>query len=193
VVFDAGHFFSNHPIFWTGAPIKFFPLDDIPLTITTLQDHWQQRRLSVSADTFWSESQGFSMASNAAEDPNRITWAQYLKEEDDNHSSDEEEDDFRGDSLNDADWDGQGRGTAKTRDELKPDFTKQYNRQKVILQNDAAGKPPQQGPKRNPQASAPATVPPAAYTSRKAGEYDSSVDALNRYAGRINLKDDDSR
>jgi hypothetical protein len=53
------------------------------------------------------------MASNAAEDPNRITWAQYLKEEDDKTSS-EEEDDFRGDSLNDADWDGQGRGTAGT-------------------------------------------------------------------------------
>lgn len=133
------------------------------------------------------------MASNAAEDPNRITWAQYLKEEDDNKTSSEDEDDFRGDSLNDADWDGQGRGTAQTPHELKQDFTKQYNRQKVILQNDAAGKPPQQGPKRNPQANAPASAPPPAYTSRKAGEYDSSVDALNRYAGRINLKDDDSR
>jgi hypothetical protein len=145
------------------------------------------------SNTFWSKSQGLNMAGSAAEDPNRITWAQYLKEEDDNQTSSEDDDDFRGDSLNDADWNGQGRGTVKVCRELKVDFTKQYNQQKVILQNDAAGKSPQQGPKRNPQAKAPATVSPAAYTSRKAGEYDSSVDALNRYAGRINLKDDDSR
>jgi hypothetical protein len=176
---------------FSGAPIKFSSCDH-PLTIIT-SSHSQLRRLAGSLNIFGSESQGFDMARNITEDPNRITWAQYLKEEDDNKSTSEEEDDFRGDSLNDADWDGQGRGTAKAHCELKVDFTKQYNRQKVILQNDAAGKPPQQGPKRNPQANAPATVPPAVYTSRKAGEYDSSIDALSRYAGRINLKDDDSR
>ena len=77
--------------------------------------------------------------------------------------------------------------------ELTIDFTKQYNRQKVILQHTEAGIPPQQGPKRNPQTSAPASIAPAAYTSRKAGEYDDSIDALSRYAGRINLKDDGSR
>lgn len=49
--------------------------------------------------------------------------------------------------------------------------------------------PAQQGPKRNPQGNMP-TVAPAAYTSRKAGEYDDSLDSLTRYAGRIKLKDD---
>ena len=55
------------------------------------------------------------MAKDATDDPNRITWAQYLKEEDINRTSSDEDDDFRGDSLNDVDWDGQGRGTAKKR------------------------------------------------------------------------------
>ena len=50
------------------------------------------------------------------------------------------------------------------------DFTKQYNRQKTIIQNSEAGIPAQQGPKRNPQANVPLSMPPAAYTSRKAGE-----------------------
>lgn len=73
------------------------------------------------------------------------------------------------------------------------DFTKQYNRQKAIIQNTEAGIPAQQGPKRNPQASVPSSVPPAAYTSRKGGEYDDNLDSLTRYAGRIKLKDDDSK
>jgi hypothetical protein len=50
--------------------------------------------------------------------------------------------------------------------------------------------PAQQGPKRNPQAVIPTPVAPAAYTSRKAGEYDDSLDSLTRFAGRIKLKDD---
>ena len=70
------------------------------------------------------------------------------------------------------------------------DFTKQYNRQKTIIQNSEAGVQAQQGPKRNPQTLTPAPVAPAAYTSRKAGEYDDSLDSLTRYAGRIKLKDD---
>lgn len=51
-----------------------------------------------------------NMAGNVAEDPNMVTWAQYLKEDNEQASSSGDEDDFRGDSLNDADWDGQGRG-----------------------------------------------------------------------------------
>lgn len=43
------------------------------------------------------------------DDPNMVSWTQYLQEPDDENSS-ESEDDFRGDSLNDADWDGQGKG-----------------------------------------------------------------------------------
>src|SRR5277367_2442714 len=116
------------------------------------------------------------------DDPNMISWSQYLQDDSDNENSSESEDDFRGDSLNDADWDGQGR-----------DFTKQYNRQKIVIQNSQAGIPAEQGPKRNSQASIPTAVPPAAYTSRKAGEYDDSVDSLTRYAGRINLKDNSSK
>jgi len=52
------------------------------------------------------------MAASASRDPNMITWAQYLKDEEGQQasSSSDDEDDFRGDSLNDADWDGQGRG-----------------------------------------------------------------------------------
>jgi hypothetical protein len=115
-------------------------------------------------------------------DPNLISWSQYLQDDSDNENSSGSEDHFRGDSLNDADWDGQGR-----------DFTKQYNRQKTIIQNTQAGIPADQGPKRNPQASTVAAVPPAAYTSRKAGEYDDSMDSLTRYAGRINLKDNSSK
>jgi hypothetical protein len=125
-------------------------------------------------------------------DPNMLSWSQYLHDSDDENSS-ESEDDFRGDSLNDADWDGQGRGTIQIYIMLITDFTKQYNRQKTIIQNTEAGVPPQQGPKRNPQANVPSSVPPAAYTSRKAGEYDDSLDSLTRYAGRIKLKDDDSK
>ena len=116
------------------------------------------------------------------DDPNMISWSQYLREDSGNEDSSESEDDFRGDSLNDADWDGQGR-----------DFTKQYNRQKTIIQNTEAGIPTEQGPKRNPQARNATSVAPPAHTSRKAGEYDDSVDSLARYAGRINLKHDSSR
>lgn len=43
-------------------------------------------------------------------DPNMLSWSQYLHDSD-NENPSESEDDFRGDSLNDADWDGQGRGT----------------------------------------------------------------------------------
>jgi hypothetical protein len=51
------------------------------------------------------------MADRVAGDPNMITWAQYLREEQQTSSDvDDDDDDFRGDSLNDADWDGQGRG-----------------------------------------------------------------------------------
>ena len=49
------------------------------------------------------------MAQDVHDDPNLISWSQYLHHSDDENSS-ESEDDFRGDSLNDADWDGQGRG-----------------------------------------------------------------------------------
>ena len=132
-------------------------------------------------------TQGSSMS-----DPNMLSWSQYLHDSDDENSS-ESEDDFRGDSLNDADWDGQGRGIAQRYIMLITDFTKQYNRQKTIIQNTEVGIPAQQGPKRNPQANVPSSVPPAAYTSRKAGEYDGSLDSLTRYAGRIKLKDDDSK
>ena len=111
-----------------------------------------------------------------------ISWSQYLQDDSDNEDSSTSEDDFRGDSLNDADWDGQER-----------DFTKQYNRQKTIIQNTEAGVPAEQGPKRNPQIYTSTSIPPAAYTSRKAGEYDDSVESLTRYAGRINLKDNSSK
>ena len=51
------------------------------------------------------------MAHNSFQnDPNMLSWSQYLHDSD-NENSSESEDDFRGDSLNDADWDGQGRGT----------------------------------------------------------------------------------
>jgi hypothetical protein len=43
------------------------------------------------------------------DDPNLLSWSQYLHDSEDEHTS-QSEDDFRGDSLNDADWDGQGRG-----------------------------------------------------------------------------------
>jgi hypothetical protein len=119
-----------------------------------------------------------------------VSWAQYLHHSD-NENSSESEDDFRGDSLNDADWDGQGKGTLPNPTTLTPpDFTKQYNRQKTIIQNAQVGVSAQQGPKRNPQAVIPTPVAPAAYTSRKAGEYDDSLDSLTRFAGRIKLKDD---
>ena len=48
------------------------------------------------------------------DDPNMVSWAQYLHDSD-NENTSESEDDFRGDSLNDADWDGQGRGSHKSR------------------------------------------------------------------------------
>lgn len=71
------------------------------------------------------------------------------------------------------------------------DFTKQYNRQKTIIQGTEAGVPAAQLPKRNPQIQPPASVAPAAYTSRKGGAaYDDSLESLARYAGRIKLKDD---
>ena len=76
---------------------------------------------------------------------------------------------------------------------LTPDFTKQYNRQKTIVQNAEAGIPAQQGPKRNPQAQAPSGMAPAAYTSHRTGEYDDSIEILSRHAGRIKLKDEDSK
>lgn len=126
------------------------------------------------------------------EDPNMISWSQYLYDSDDENSS-ESEDDFRDDSLNDADWDGQGRGIVIEPYKLKKDFTKQYNRQKIIIQNTEAGTPAWQGPKRNPQTNISSSEPVAAYTLRKIGEYDSGLDYLTRYAGRINLKDDDSK
>ena len=56
-----------------------------------------------------------SAQGSTTNDPNMLSWSQYLHESDDENSSESEED-FRGDSLNDADWDGQGRG-------LHPDFT----------------------------------------------------------------------
>ena len=43
------------------------------------------------------------------QDPNAFTWSQYLQDSEDNEST-ESEDDFRGDTLNDADWDNQGGG-----------------------------------------------------------------------------------
>jgi len=49
----------------------------------------------------------FANVNQRGMDPNMVSWEQYLKEEEDEESS---EDDFRGDSLNDADWDGQSGG-----------------------------------------------------------------------------------
>jgi hypothetical protein len=43
------------------------------------------------------------------DDPNMLSWSQYLHDSDKETPSDSE-DDFRGDNLNDADWDGQSRG-----------------------------------------------------------------------------------
>jgi hypothetical protein len=72
----------------------------------------------------------------------------------------------------------------------KTDFTKQYNRQKTIIQGTEAGVSAAQLPKRNPQTQA-ATIAPAAYTSRKGGgDYDDSLESLTRLAGRIKLKND---
>lgn len=130
--------------------------------------------------------------SSSTSDPNMLSWSQYLLDSD-NENSSESDDDFRGDSLNDADWDGQGRGMHSMYLIFIIDFTKQYNRQKTIIQNSETGIPAQQGPKRNPQANVPSSLPPAAYTSRKAGEYDDSLDSLTRYAGRIKIRDDDSK
>lgn len=44
-------------------------------------------------------------------DPNMLSWAEYLHDSDIDTTSSDSEDDFRGDSLNDADWDGQENGT----------------------------------------------------------------------------------
>ena len=119
-----------------------------------------------------------------------ISWAQYLQDQSDNDlssSDDQTTDDFRGDSLHDADWDGQSKGFPFPINQANEDFTKQYNRQKRILQN---GETSSQLPKRNPQGNVSGSVPAAAYTSR---EYDDTVDSLSRYAGRLKFKDDDSR
>jgi hypothetical protein len=51
-----------------------------------------------------------SPSTETQDDPNLVSWAQYLHDSD-NENSSESEDDFRGDSLNDADWDGQVKGT----------------------------------------------------------------------------------
>jgi hypothetical protein len=125
----------------------------------------------------------------AEPDPNMLSWAQYLQ--DDSESSDSEND-FRGDSLNDADWDGQGRGLPLP-DFLKVDFTKQYNRQRQVVQNAETGVPPAQGPKRNPQSEAPSSIAHAAFTSRKGADFEDPIQNLTRYAGRINLKQDTSK
>ena len=124
------------------------------------------------------------------DDANMLSWAQYLQ---DSESSSDSEDDFRGDSLNDADWDGQARGTNFKVRLLTADFTKQYNRQRLVIQNSETGIPPIQGPKRNPQSEAPSSIAHAAFTSRKATEYDDSIQNLARYAARINLKEDTSK
>ena len=73
---------------------------------------------------------------------------------------------------------------------LWADFTKQYNRQKTIIQSSELGLPSSQVPKRNPQANVSAGVAPPAYTSRKTDEYDDTFDSLSRFAGRIKLRDD---
>jgi hypothetical protein len=109
----------------------------------------------------------------AANDPNMVSWSQYLQSTQSSGSDSDEDPDFLDDSLNDADWDGQSK-----------DFTKQYNRQKTILQNEVKGVPAIQGPKRNTQTGAPA------YTSSLKGGYDDTVESLARYAGKINLKND---
>ena len=106
------------------------------------------------------------------DDPNMVSWSRYLESTRSSPSDPEDEPDFLDDSLNDADWDGQSK-----------DFTKQYNRQKTILQNEQKGIAPSQGPKRNTQTGAPA------YTSSKGG-YDDTVESLARYAGKINLKNE---
>jgi len=43
------------------------------------------------------------------DDPNMLSWSQYLQDSDKEDGS-ESDDDFRDDSLNDADWDGQSGG-----------------------------------------------------------------------------------
>lgn len=50
-----------------------------------------------------------AMKANVDDDPNMLSWAQYLHDSDNEPSSDTE-DDFRGDLLNDTDWDGQRGG-----------------------------------------------------------------------------------
>lgn len=108
----------------------------------------------------------------ATDDPNMVSWSKYLQSTESSPSDSEGDPDFLDDSLNDADWDGQSG-----------DFTKQYNRQRTIIQNEEKGIPAVQGPKRNTQTGAPA------YTSLKGG-YDDTVESLTRYAGKINLKND---
>jgi hypothetical protein len=132
----------------------------------------------------------FAMTSQMRrEDPNMLSWAQYLKESESSDSGD----DFRDDSLNDADWDGQAGGSKSRFQILIADFTKQYNRQKLVIQNAETGIPSSQGPKRNPQSEFPSSIAHAAFTSRKVGDNDDSLQNLTRYAARINLKEDTSK
>jgi hypothetical protein len=54
-----------------------------------------------------------SLDKDPNKDPNVFSWSQYLEEndsEDDSGPSSGPEEDFRGDILNDADWDTQGTG-----------------------------------------------------------------------------------
>lgn len=55
-----------------------------------------------------------SSGATEASDPNMISWADYMARNasDNDLSASDSEDDFRGDTLNDADWDGQHGGTS---------------------------------------------------------------------------------
>jgi hypothetical protein len=52
------------------------------------------------------------MAPTEGSDPNMISWSDYMAQNasDNGTTSSDSEDDFRGDSLNDADWEGQSGG-----------------------------------------------------------------------------------
>ena len=142
-----------------GSPLTFH--SDTPADLKLRNFYFQASSVSSRAYTM------------PTPDPNMVSWSQYLQSTQSSPSDSEEDPDFLDDSLNNADWDGQSK-----------DFTKQYNRQKTIIQNQEKGISPSQGPKRNTQTGAPA------YTSSGRGGYDDTVESLARYAGKINLKND---
>lgn len=92
-----------------------------------------------------------------------------LGEEDYDYGSDESE--LFDDNLNDADWDGKSG-----------DFTKQYNRQRRVIEAVKTGKP-EEVPKMNPQQKPKANV---------SARVDDQIKSLSKFAGRIKLGDAES-